>query len=82
MPQRLLPAHADHEPGAARSDDPDRTARIEIVGRQCQGIQYREALAVIQLAAQGWGALPDRDAAIVGGAPDLNIHGARFRFLP
>src|SRR5262249_25944593 len=55
--------------------------RIEVVGRQRERIQDREAFAIIQLAAHGRGALANRNAAILLETAHLDIYNAGLRFL-
>ncbi len=85
MFERFLAAHADEKPGAARTDDAQRAARVEVISCERKSVKHRETLAVIQLAAHRRRALPralpDRNTAILIEAPYLYIHNTRLRFL-
>jgi hypothetical protein len=78
----LRPLHADHEARAARADDAQRAAIIQVVGGECQRIQHREALAIVQYPSQDGTLLPDGDVTLIARAADLDIDNARLGFLP
>src|SRR5882757_7016772 len=81
MFERVLVAHADHESRAARADDPQRAAWVEVIGGERQRVEYRQAFAIIQLAAHRRGALADGNAAILLNTAHFDVDNARFRLL-
>src|SRR5690349_9848866 len=82
MPQGVLATYAHHQPGAARADNPERTADVQVIGGERQGIENGQTLAVVELSAERRGALADSNAAAFAGSANLDVHRPRLGLLP
>src|SRR6202022_1749696 len=56
MFERFFAAHANQKARAARSDDTQRAARVEVIRCERKRVEYGEAFAIVQLATHGGGA--------------------------
>ncbi len=74
--QLLRAAHTDHEARAARADDAQRAAIIEVVGGERERIEYGEALAIIEDATDRRVCLAHGDAPLIATAAHLDIDNA------
>src|ERR1700736_6272710 len=79
--QVLRPAHADQQPRAGRADDAQRQARVETLGGECQRIENRQALAIVELAPEERRRAADGDAAVLVVAAHLDVDDARLGLL-
>src|SRR6185437_16756547 len=71
-------ADADQQSRAARAHDPQRTARIEVIGGERERIEDGAALAIVQLTAHRRRALADRAAAVLLLTADLDVNDTRL----
>ncbi len=79
--QLIRRAHAHHQARAARARNANGAAQIEIVRRERERIEHREAFAIVQLAPDRRSRLADGDAPIVTGPAHVDVHDAGLRFL-
>src|SRR5580704_12249637 len=74
-------AYPDKQARAGRAHDAQRYARIEAGGVECQGVEYREALAVVELAADLRRTAADGDTALGASAAHLDVDDAGLGLL-
>jgi hypothetical protein len=79
--QSLRGAHPDQQARSVLARDAQRHARIETPRVEGQGIEHRETLAVVELAAKYRGALANGDAPLLVAAAHFDVDDPRLGLL-